>query len=323
MATTASSSQTADREIVVSRVFNAPRELVFRAWSSHEHLSRWFGPDGFSITTHEMTFAPGGMWRFKMHGPDGHDYPNRVIFKEVVEPERLVYTQDDDDEGAEPIRFNTTVTFDDAGQGKTKLTMRTVFPSKKAKDRVVNEFGAVEGGLETVGRLAEYLASQHGGKAAELTISLPSEKEVILRRVFNAPRALVFRAMTEPEHIRQWWGPREFELHECEMDFRVGGAWRFVQRKSDGTEHPFRGEYLEIVAPERVVQTFVYDVDGIRDFPMTEHMTLTEADGKTILTTRVVHGSQQARDGYLSSGMEWGATESMDRLEELIASMGG
>ncbi len=321
MATVTSPSQTADREIVISRVFNAPRALVFRAWSSHEHLSRWYGPNGFSITTHEMAFAPGGAWRFIMHGPDGRDYPNRVIFKEIIEPELLVYTHDDGGELAEPISFHTRVTFEEVGADKTRLTMRSVFPSKQAKDRVEQEHGAVEGGIETVGRLAEYLAEQNGGKAATLTIALPSEKEVILRRVFNAPRELVFKAMTEPEHIRKWWGPREFELKECEMDFRVGGAWRFVQRKSDGTEHPFRGEYLEIVAPERVVQTFIYDVDGIRDFPMTEHMTLTEQDGKTTLTTRVVHGSQQARDGYLSSGMEWGATESMDRLEELVASM--
>jgi uncharacterized protein YndB with AHSA1/START domain len=105
------------------------------------------------------------------------------------------------------------------------------------------------------------------------------------------------------------------------MDFRVGGSWRFVQRAPDGSEHPFRGDYLEIVAPERVVQTFVYDVDGIRDYPATEHMSLVEQDGKTILTNRVVHLTQQARDGHFYSGMEWGATESMDRLEGLLASM--
>lgn len=321
MATATTPSQTAEREIVISRVFDAPRELVFRVWSSHEHLSKWYGPDGFTITTHEMAFKPGGVWRFIMHGPDGRDYPNRVVFQEIVEPELLVYAHDDDDKGPDAIRFNTTVSFHEAGAGKTKLTMRSVFSSKQEKDRVEKLAGAVEGGLQHVGRLAEYLAGQNGGKAAALTIALPSEKEVILRRVFNAPRALVFEAMTKPEHICKWWGPREFAVSECEMDFRVGGSWRFVQRKSDGTEHPFRGEYLEIAAPERIVQTFIYDVDFIRDYPMTEHMTLTEQDGKTILTTRVVHLSQQSRDGYLASGAEWGAGESMDRLEELAMSM--
>lgn len=320
MATATIPSQTADREIVVSRVFNAPRKLVFQAWSSHEHLVHWFGPNGFSITTREMTFQPGGMWRFLMHGPDGRDYPNRVVFSEVVEPERLVYTHDDDG-GVEQISFNTTVTFEEAGPGKTKLTMRTVFLSKAEKDRVVEEFGAVEGGLETVGRLAKYLAGQNGGKEAALTISLPSEKEVVLRRVFNAPRSLVFKAMTQPEHVRNWWGCRDFELTVCEIDFRVGGSYRMVQRAPDGQVHPFRGDYLEIVPPERVVQTFIYDVDGIRDYPSTETVTLVEQDGKTILTNSIKYLSQQARDGHFYSGMEWGATESMDRLEELVGSL--
>ena len=321
MATATIPSQTAEREIVVSRVFNAPRELVFQAWSSHEHLAHWYGPNGFTITTHEMAFRSGGVWRFIMHGPDGRDYPNRVIFQEVVEPERLVYAHDDEEEGAEAIRFNTTVTFDEAGAGKTKLTMRSVFSSKQEKDRVEALAGAVEGGIETVGRLAEYLAGQNGGKLATLTIALPSEKEVILRRVFSAPRTLVFKAMTQPEHVRNWWGCKAFTMTVCEMDFRVGGSWRFVQRAPDGSEHPFRGDYLEIVEPERVVQTFIYDVDGIRDFPATETVTLVEQDGRTILTNRIEHLNQRARDGHFYSGMEMGATESMNRLEELVASM--
>jgi uncharacterized protein YndB with AHSA1/START domain len=320
MATATTPSQTAEREIVVSRVFNAPREMVFRAWSSHEHLARWFGPNGFTITTHEMSFKPGGVWRFIMHGPDGRDYPNRIIFSEIVEPERLVYAHDDDGD-IEQIHFNTTVIFEEAGQGKTKLTMRMVFSSKDEKDRVVEEFGAVEGGLETVGRLAKYLAGQNGGKEAALTISLPSEKEVILRRVFHAPRRLVFKAMTQPEHVRNWWGCKAFELTVCEIDFRIGGSYRLVQRAPDGQEHPFRGEYLEIMEPERIVQTFIYDVDGIRDFPATETVTLVEENGKTILTNSIQYLSQQARDGHFYSGMESGATESMDRLEELVGSL--
>lgn len=321
MATATSPSQTADREIVVSRVFDAPRDLVFQVWSSHEHLAQWYGPNGFTITTHEMTFEPGGVWRFIMHGPDGRDYPNRVVFKEIVEPERLVYAHDDDEEGVEAISFNTTVTFDEAGAGKTKLTMRSVFSSKQEKDRVEALAGAVEGGFETVGRLAAYLAAQNGGKEAALTISLPSEKEVILRRVFNAPRNLVFQAMTQPEHIRNWWGCKTFELTVCEIDFRVGGSYRLVQRAPDGQVHPFRGDYLEIAPPERLVQTFIYDVDGIRDYPSTETITLLEENGKTILTNSIRYLSQQARDGHFYSGMESGARESMDRLEELVASL--
>ncbi|MBW3628767.1 MAG: SRPBCC domain-containing protein, partial [Gemmatimonadetes bacterium] len=101
---------TSDREIVMTRVFDAPRELVFDAWTDPAHVAEWYGPNGFSLTVHEMDVRPGGTWRFIMHGPDGTDYPNRIVYREVVRPERLEYDhggdQDDD-----PARFQVTVTF--------------------------------------------------------------------------------------------------------------------------------------------------------------------------------------------------------------------
>lgn len=155
-----------------------------------------------------------------------------------------------------------------------------------------------------------------------LTVTLPSDREILLTRVFDAPRRLVFEAMSKPEHVKRWWGPRSMTLLVCEMDFRPGGAWRFVQRDPAGGEHPFKGVYQEIAAPERVVSTFVYDVDFARDHEAVETMTLSEADGKTTLTTRVMHGSREARDGHLSGGMmEVGASETFDRLEEMLRTM--
>ena len=107
-----------DREIVLTRVFDAPRELVFRAWTEFEHLSRWFGPTGFTCATHEADVRVGGRWRFDMHGPDGAVYPNRMVFLEITRPTRLVMDhgldQDDD-----PGRFRVTVTFDQQSNGKT------------------------------------------------------------------------------------------------------------------------------------------------------------------------------------------------------------
>jgi len=144
-----------DKEIVLSRTFDAPRELVWRAWTELKHLERWWGPDGFTTTTHEIEVRPGGVWRFIMHGPDGVDYKNRILFRDVTPPERLVYAHDDDGEGASPA-FLTTVTFVDVN-GKTEVTMRSQFASKAERDRVVDEFGAIEGGKQTLARLAEYL----------------------------------------------------------------------------------------------------------------------------------------------------------------------
>jgi uncharacterized protein YndB with AHSA1/START domain len=143
------------RSIVTTRVFDAPRELVFAAWSDPEHLAQWWGPNGFTTTTHAFDMRPGGGWRFVMHGPDGRDYQNRITYEEIVKPERLVYSHGGADD-VEPAQFRVTVTFEDLG-GKTRLTMRAVFPSAAERDRVAKDYGAVEGAQQTLARLAEHL----------------------------------------------------------------------------------------------------------------------------------------------------------------------
>jgi uncharacterized protein YndB with AHSA1/START domain len=158
-------------------------------------------------------------------------------------------------------------------------------------------------------------------KRHALTVTLPSDREILLTRVFDAPRRLVFEACTRPEHVVRWWGPHGSTMTLCEMDFRPGGAWRFVVRMPNGQECPFKGEYREIVPPERVVQTFIYDVEFIRDFEALETMTLTEQDGKTTLQVIVLHQTKEARDGQVNSGMEAGASETYDRLAEFIQTL--
>jgi uncharacterized protein YndB with AHSA1/START domain len=148
-------TSTADREILITRVIDAPRELVFRVWTDLDHVAQWWGPRGFTNTVHEMDVKPGGVWRFIMHGPDGVDYKNKIVFIEVVKPERLVYNHGNDDEG-EPGYFHVTVTFAEHG-GKTELTMRSLFATAAERDKVVNEFHAIEGGNQTLDRLEEYL----------------------------------------------------------------------------------------------------------------------------------------------------------------------
>jgi uncharacterized protein YndB with AHSA1/START domain len=148
-------ASTADREIVITRLLNAPRELVFQAWTDPEHVDKWWGPTGFTNETYEMDVRPGGVWRYMMHGPDGVDYPSKNVFVEVVRPERLVYDHGWDREGAGPD-FRATATFEEEG-GKTRLTMRMVFPTAAARDYVVREVKAIEGGNQTVDRLAAYL----------------------------------------------------------------------------------------------------------------------------------------------------------------------
>jgi uncharacterized protein YndB with AHSA1/START domain len=148
---------TSDREILLSRDFDAPREIVFQAWTDRQHVGKWWGPQGFTTTTHEMEVRPGGIWRFIMHGPDGRDYKNKIVFLEVERPSRLVYKHAGE-EDTEEVKFHTTVTFADVA-GKTRITLRMVFDTPAERDRVEREFGAVEGGKQTLARLADHLAT--------------------------------------------------------------------------------------------------------------------------------------------------------------------
>ena len=151
-------SDTSDREIVITRLLDAPRELVFRVWTDPRHVVHWWGPAGFTNTNREMDVRPGGAWRFVMHGPDGVDYNNRCVYTEVVPPERLVYIHDADIEN-DPDSFHVTVTFEKQG-GKTLLTMRSLFRSAAARDYVIKEYGALDGANQHVDRLAAYLARE-------------------------------------------------------------------------------------------------------------------------------------------------------------------
>ncbi|MEO5946342.1 MAG: SRPBCC family protein [Chitinophagaceae bacterium] len=128
---------------------------MWDAWTKPEHLANWYGPDGFSLTSNEMEVKPGGSWRFIMHGPDGRDYPNRIVFTEVEKPDRLVYKHSGD-EDTEPVSFQVTVNFEEEGN-KTRLTMCSTFESAEVLKRVNRDYGAIEGGKQTVARLEQYI----------------------------------------------------------------------------------------------------------------------------------------------------------------------
>ena len=153
---TAKEQDTTDRELIITREFNAPRELVFQAWTDPKHLINWWGPNGFTNTFHEVDIKPGGVWLFTMHGPDGLDYRNRIRFIEIVKPERLSYLHDSDDP-KDKSKFNVFVTFEEIGKKKTSLTMRMVCATPEERNVVVEQYGAMEGANQTLGRLEEEL----------------------------------------------------------------------------------------------------------------------------------------------------------------------
>jgi len=150
-----------------------------------------------------------------------------------------------------------------------------------------------------------------------LKVTAPTEREIRMIRVFQAPRDLVFRAFSEPRWLKRWFGPRGWSLETCQIDFRVGGAWRFVLAGPGGERMGMSGVYLEISAPARTVHTESYD-----DFPGESIVTTTleEEGDTTLLTASILYPSREVRDAVLQSGMEHGAAETYDKLAELLQS---
>ncbi len=153
-----------------------------------------------------------------------------------------------------------------------------------------------------------------------LTITTPSDLEIAMTRVFDAPRHLVFDAWPKPEHLKRWFGPRGWTMPVCEIDLRPGGAWRFFMRKDDGSKMGLYGEYREVVPPERRVSTEFFEGPVFDEMGGGTINTLTfeERDGKTTMTTTALYKSREARDAVMQTGMEDGAAESFDRLAELL-----
>jgi uncharacterized protein YndB with AHSA1/START domain len=151
------SETTADREVVIARGIDGPRDRVFDAFTAVDHLSHWWGPDGFTTTTHTFEFRPGGVWDFTMHGPDGTDYPNHIEWLEIAAPERLVFRHGE--RPGDPEAFVSTVTIADLGE-RSEVSLRSVFNTKAQRDELVERYGVIEGGKQTLGRLDAYVVQE-------------------------------------------------------------------------------------------------------------------------------------------------------------------
>jgi uncharacterized protein YndB with AHSA1/START domain len=151
------------------------------------------------------------------------------------------------------------------------------------------------------------------------TVSLPTDDQILITREFDAPKHLVYKAWTTPELVRQWWHANRGEVTICEIDLRVGGAWRWVMVAEGGFEVAFHGEYREIVPNERIVSTEVYE--GMPDAEALNTVTLTDENGRTKMTVLVEHSSKEHRDAHIESGMEAGMQDAYDLLEQVAISL--
>jgi uncharacterized protein YndB with AHSA1/START domain len=309
--------------IEITRTYDAPRELVWKAWTDPAQAGAWWGPAGFTTTTHEMDVRPGGTWRFVMHGPDGTDYPNVVHYDEVAEPSLLAYRHGDGKE----LSFTVTVRFDEDGPGRTRLTLRTEFPNAAQKDLVVREYGAIEGGRQTLGRLAEHLGAPAGiGEALFVT-----------RRVVRATPQRTWRAWTSREELLQWFGPKGMPMTHCTLDLRPGGVMHYGLAIPGGSTMWGKWVFREIVPESRLVfvQSFSDEGGGTAVAPFFDGRWPLETlsvvtfephagkGGGTVVTLRAEPLDRDEvrrrtfRDNHPSMQGGWSGT--FDQLEELLA----
>jgi uncharacterized protein YndB with AHSA1/START domain len=312
--TPGSTANEADRTIIQERLFDAPRELVFQAWTDPAHLPRWFGPKGFHNTVQEIKVKPGGVWRFTMHGPDGKDWNNVVTFIEIVKNERIVY--DHGDSVDTPAHFQVTATFETVGN-QTRLRMRMVFPTAEACE-AVKKFGAIESGQQTLDKLAALLANQ--------------SKAFTISRTFDAPRDLVYKASTEGERLAQWWGPKGMNIEIAKLDVRPGGVFHYRLANDQGAEMWGKFQYIEMSAPERIVFISSFsDAEGTTarapfpgHFPLEVYnvWTFTEENGKTTLTISggPFNATEEEQAFYegMTASMQQGFGGTFDQLETYL-----
>jgi uncharacterized protein YndB with AHSA1/START domain len=322
MAATADRAATSSaHELVVTRAFDAPRAQVFKAWSGPERLVRWWGPRGFATVPGKLELGANGAWRAAMRAPAGGRRWLRCAYRELVEPERLAFTWAWEDAAGEPGR-QTLVTVNFAEQaGRTRLIVHQAVLQPPAPAYPTDDRDHWEDRLE---RLADLLAEtpmpEEEAMAASPAIAAPSPAapELVVTRVLDAPRSLVFKLWTRPEHLARWWGPRGFTLLSSETDVRPGGAWVRCMRAPEGTRHIKRGVYREIAPPERLVFTYVNEAADGRLGPETVvTVTFEELDGKTRLTLHQTgFESVGARDAH-----EGGWTSCLERFAEYIANV--
>jgi len=304
----------ATKEVTITRVFDAPRELVWKVANDPDLIPRWWGPGRLTTTVDKMEVRPGGVWRYVQRASDGSEYAFNGVYREVVPPERLVYTFEF--EGMPGHVALQTVTFEEH-EGKTKLTQKVLFRTVEDLEGMVSS-GMEEGSVETMDRFAQLLEDVPRGAAAvaAAVAATPGAtgREITMSRVFDAPRELVFRAWTDPELVAQWWGPDGFTNTIDEMDVRPGGTWRFVMHGPDGVDYPNRIVYDEVLSPERIVYTHL---SGPR-FQSTA--TFEEEDGRTRLTVRMYFESTEdfnraVREFHAREGLN----QTLGRLEKHLS----
>ncbi|MGB9482629.1 MAG: SRPBCC family protein [Candidatus Dormiibacterota bacterium] len=286
------------RVITLTRTFDAPRELVFRAFTEAERLAQWWGPEGFSVSLAESDPRVGGILKLVMRGPDGIDLPMAAEYREVVPPELLVVASTAvGADGNALLESTHRVTFADRG-GRTEITLHA--EARALVPEAIPMLGGMRAGWNQSLQCLDDL------------LSGTVDRQLVVTRLLPAPPDRVFAMWTDRDHVSKWWGPTGFSVTLEEMDVRPGGEWRFTMHGPDGVDYPNQIVYEEVVPPERLVYTHLAP-----RFKTT--VNFDEMMGMTVLTMRLVFGSTQERDLTNEKfHAREGAEQTLSRLAELV-----
>ena len=312
---------TDSNEIRITRIYDAPVKAVWDAWTEPDQVAQWWGPRGFTLTTHAKDLRPGGTWEYTMHGPDGTDYPNITKYHEVERYALLVY--DHGGSKDRPPMFRVTARFTELKPGKqTKLEMTLALATVEAA-REARAFIKKASGESTWDRLDEYLAHRASG-----------EERFVINRSFEAPIATLWEMWTQPERFQRWLPPTGATMKFIEADIRAGGQGRYVMTTDTGLTMYGRVRYLEISGPTKLVYTQEFtDEQGhlarhplVPTWPATMLTTVLlseEGPERTRVTvTWTIEGAvtpeELATFTQGRAGMTAGWTGSFDKLEAIV-----
>lgn len=306
-------------EINITRIYDAPIKAVWNAWVDPDQAAQWWGPRGFTLTTHSKDFRPGGHWTYTMHGPDGVDYPNKTLYLEIEEYSKLVYDHGGHDD--RPPVFRVTVVFTSV-DGKTKMDMSMALPTPEAAAET-KKFVKQVGGFATWDRLAEYLDKQ-----------LSNKDDFVITQSFDAPIQLMFEMWTSPEHFCQWLPPTGFQMEFIRAEIKPGSSAFYRMTGGNGVKMYGRVEYLKIQEPDLIVYTqqFCDDQENISRHPMAPTwpatmLTVVKLTAEGPQQTRVTviwepYGptTPEELETFIQAraGMTQGWTGSFDKLEAYL-----
>lgn len=306
MSSPTSTVEPANADLLITRTFQAPRELVWKAWTDPQMLMQWICPHNFTVLFAENDLRVGGSWKTGMRSAEGEEYMMSGVYQEISPPWRLVMTHVWNENSHEnmPVR-ETLITVELFElEGRTTMAFRHAgLPTIEIRDDH---------------RIGWNGAFDHLNEFALRSTSEVANQEITLSRTFPAPKDLVFEVWTKPEHVENWWGPDGFTITTHQMDFRVGGMWRYIMHGPDGTDFPNRIVYTLIEPTDRIEYDHSDDGDTPAIF-FKAKITFEEMDGETTVTLNSKFPSPEALQAVMQFGVIEGGRQHLASLANYVA----